>query len=61
MIPHNTMHNTLHPIRTHKHVRTLRSLMTKVGPARGAWSRVRESEDLSRRQRPAVHAKPQHH
>jgi hypothetical protein len=50
MIPHNHVR----PIRTHKNLRTLRSLMTRVGPAQGTWSRVRESEALARRQRPAV-------
>jgi hypothetical protein len=62
MIPHNT----LKAIRTHKNVRTLRSLMTKVGPARGNWLRVRESEDLARRTQPAAavkatSARPRHH
>jgi hypothetical protein len=63
MIPHNT----LKAIRTHKNVRSLRSLMTKVGPARGNWLRVRESEDLARRARPSTAVKtassvrPRHH
>jgi hypothetical protein len=63
MIPHNT----LKAIRTHKNVRTLRSLRTPVGPARGRWARVRESEELARREHPAVElksappAKPVHH
>jgi len=38
-------------IRTHKNIRTMRSLYTKVGPARGEWSRVRESEQLTRNMR----------
>lgn len=50
MIPHNT----LKAIRTHKNMRTLRSLLTPVGPARVRWSRVRESEELARRERPAA-------
>ncbi len=53
MIPHNHVR----PIRTHKNIRTLRSLLTRVGPAQGAWSRVRESEALAHRQRPAVRAR----
>lgn len=38
MIPHNTSKS----IRTHTNIRSLRSLMTKVGPAQGTWLRVRE-------------------
>ncbi len=42
MIPHKTSKS----IRTHQHIRTMRSLRTKVGPAQGHWSRVRESEHI---------------
>jgi hypothetical protein len=63
MIPHHT----LKAVRTHKNLRTLRSLRTPVGPARGTWTRVRESEELARRERPdagpksAPPARPVHH
>ena len=38
-------------IRTHKHIRSLRSLHTRVGPARGEWSRLREGEQIGRNMR----------
>jgi hypothetical protein len=50
MIPRNTSKS----IRTHKNIRSLRSVFTRVGPAQGHWSRLRESEQLARRQRPAT-------
>lgn len=57
MIPHNTSKS----IRTHKNIRSMRSVFTKVGPAQGHWSRLRETEQLVRRQRPAiVHHAPHH-
>jgi len=34
-------------IRTHKNIRGMRSLYTKVGPARGRWSRSREGEQIA--------------
>ncbi len=43
MIPPKTSKS----IRTHKNIRTMRSLYTRVGPVRGRWSRLRESEQLS--------------
>jgi hypothetical protein len=43
---------SMKPIRTHKNMRTLRSLRTKVGPAQGLWSRQRETEALAQRARP---------
>ncbi len=46
MIPRNTSKT----IRTHKNIRTLRSLPTRVGPARGHWSRLRETETLTQQQ-----------
>ena len=48
MIPRNTSKS----IRTHKNIRTMRSLLTEVGPAQGRWSRLRESEQLARRMQP---------
>jgi len=51
MIPRNTSKS----IRTHKNIRTMRSLLTEVGPAQGRWSRLRESEQLARRVQPAKH------
>ena len=48
MIPRNTS-KTIH---THKNIRTIRSLLTEVGPAQGRWSRLRESEQLARRMQP---------
>lgn len=33
-------------IRTHKHIRTRRSMPTSTGPARAAWPRLRETETL---------------
>lgn len=57
MIPHNTSKS----IRTHKNIRSMRSLYTKVGPAQGHWSRLRETELLVRRQRPAIVRHAPHH
>lgn len=48
MIPRNTSKT----IYTHKNIRTMRSLLTEVGPAQGRWSRLRESEQLARRMQP---------
>jgi hypothetical protein len=42
-------------IRSHKNIRSMRSLYTKVGPARGRWSRLRESEQLAQAA-PRMHA-----
>ncbi len=44
MIPPRTSKS----IRKHKNIRSMRSLYTKVGPARGHWSRLRESEQIAR-------------
>ena len=38
MIPPRTSKS----IRKHKNIRSMRSLYTKVGPARGHWSRLRD-------------------
>lgn len=43
MLPQKTSKS----IRTHKNIRTLRSLYTRVGPARGRWARLRETEHLA--------------
>jgi hypothetical protein len=55
MIPRNTSKT----IRTHKNVRTLRSLPTRVGPARGHWSRLRETEALAQQQQQAAAIPPE--
>ncbi|MGA9351841.1 MAG: hypothetical protein WBW48_23980 [Anaerolineae bacterium] len=34
-------------IRTHKHIRTKRSIPTNTGPARAAWPRLQETESLT--------------
>lgn len=47
-------HYTVKSIRTHKNLRTLRSLRTRVGPAQGHWSRQRETEELAQRAQPAA-------
>ncbi len=60
MIPRNTSKT----IRTHKNIRTMRSLFTNVGPNRGRWARLRETEDLHRRLHPVYPqpvAKAPHH
>jgi hypothetical protein len=54
MIPRNTSKT----IRTHRNIRTLRSLTTRVGPARGHWSRLRETETLTQQQPPEPAAIP---
>jgi hypothetical protein len=54
MIPRNTSKT----IRTHRNIRTLRSLPTRVGPARGHWSRLRETETLVQQQPPEAAAIP---
>ena len=43
MIPQKTSKT----IRTHKNLRSMRSLYTRIGPARGCWSRLRETEQLA--------------
>jgi hypothetical protein len=57
MIPRNTSKS----IHTHKNIRSMRSLFTKVGPAQGQWSRLRETEQLARRQRPVLVRHAPHH
>ena len=42
-------------IRRHKNIRSMRSLYTKVGPARGHWSRLREGEQIAQAS-PRMHA-----
>ena len=42
-------------IRSHKNIRSMRSVYTKVGPARGQWSRLRESEQIAQAS-PRMHA-----
>ena len=49
MIPANTSKS----IRTHRNIRSLRSLPTTVGPAQGQWLRLRETEQLAQRRQPA--------
>jgi predicted RNA-binding protein YlxR (DUF448 family) len=49
-------------IRTHKHIRTIRSISSKTGPGRGLWLRLQETEqqreDLKRlRARQRLHEK----
>ena len=39
----------LKSIRTHQHIRTMRSVRTNTGPARAAWPRLQETERLSSR------------
>jgi hypothetical protein len=50
MIPHYTVKS----IRTHKNLRSLQSLRTRIGAAQGLWSRQRETEQLARRAQPAA-------
>ena len=50
-------HNHVRPVRTHRNIRTLRSLMTRVGPAQGNWSRTR-AEALAGKQRRGRHTAP---
>jgi len=50
MIPQKTSKS----IRRHKSIRSMRSLYTRVGPARGRWSRLRETEQLAGAHRPVV-------
>jgi hypothetical protein len=41
--------NVLGSIRTHKHIRTMRSIRVNSGPGRhAAWPRLRETERLAR-------------
>lgn len=42
-------------IRTHRHVRTMRSILTDTGPARTHWPRLRESEQIQRSVRRLQH------
>jgi hypothetical protein len=42
-------HRILNKIRTHKHIRTMRSTRVNTGPGRHAWwPRLRETERLAR-------------
>lgn len=33
-------------IRTHRHIRSMRSLLTSTGPGRARWPRLRETEQI---------------
>jgi hypothetical protein len=43
--------DTLWCIRTHKHIRTMRSVATHTGPGRDNWPKVQETERLRLEQR----------
>jgi hypothetical protein len=43
--------DTLWCIRTHKHIRTMRSVATHTGPSRDNWPKVQETERLRLEQR----------
>lgn len=44
-------YDTLWCIRTHKHIRTMRSIPTHTGPGRDNWPKVQETERLRLEQR----------
>lgn len=45
-------------VRTHRHIRSLASLLTSTGPGRARWPRLRETEQLQRVSRSQLRPHP---